>query len=401
MHISEFCIRRPVMTILLSLAAVVAGVIAYTRLPVAAVPRVDFPVISVFASFPGASPETMATSVALPLEREFSTIAGLESMNSTSGQDTLNITLQFQLGRNIDSAAQDVQAALTRAQRRLPIEMTTPPSYRKVNPADAPVILLTLQAGDTPLYVLNDIASTIIAPALSRVAGVAQVVTFGEQLFSVRVRLDPDRVAAMGMAFDTVQQAIQQANSNAPVGLLSGTRQQLTLRANDQPQNAAQFSELVVSGRANAPVRLGEVAEVVDGVQNQRVASWRDGQRALVLAVQRQPDANTVDVVDGVLASVEALRSALPPGGSIGVMLDRSKSIRAAVFDVQESLLIAIGLVVLVCFLFLRRVTATIIPSVAVPISLAVTFGLMYALGYGIDNVTLLGLTIAVGLVVD
>jgi HAE1 family hydrophobic/amphiphilic exporter-1 len=206
------------MTILLSLAAVVAGVIAYTRLPVAAVPRVDFPVISVFASFPGASPETMATSVALPLEREFSTIAGLESMNSTSGQDTLNITLQFQLGRNIDSAAQDVQAALTRAQRRLPIEMTIPPSYRKVNPADAPVILLTLQAGDTPLYVLNDIASTIIAPALSRVAGVAQVVTFGEQLFSVRVRLDPDRVAAMGMAFDTVQQAIQQANSNAPWG---------------------------------------------------------------------------------------------------------------------------------------------------------------------------------------
>jgi HAE1 family hydrophobic/amphiphilic exporter-1 len=401
MNISELCIRRPVMTILLSLAAVVAGVIAYTRLPVAAVPRVDFPVISVFASFPGASPETMATSVALPLEREFSTIAGLESMNSTSGQDTLNITLQFQLGRNIDSAAQDVQAALTRAQRRLPIEMTTPPSYRKVNPADAPVILLTLQAGATPLYTLNDIASTIIAPALSRVSGVAQVVTFGEQLFSVRVRLDPDRVAAMGMAFDTVQQAIQQANSNAPVGLLSGTRQQLTLRANDQPQNAAAFSQLVVSGRANAPVRLGEVAEVADGVQNERVASWRDGQRALVLAVQRQPDANTVEVVDGVLASVEALRSALPPGGSIGVMLDRSKSIRAAVFDVQESLLIAIGLVVLVCFLFLRRVTATIIPSVAVPISLAVTFGLMYALGYGIDNVTLLGLTIAVGLVVD
>ena len=260
MHISELCIRRPVMTILLSLAAIVAGVIAYTRLPVAAVPRVDFPVISVFANFPGASPETMATSVALPLEREFSTIAGLESMNSTSGQDTLNLTLQFQLGRNIDSAAQDVQAALTRAQRRLPIEMTTPPSYRKVNPADAPVILLTLTGGDTPLYTLNDIASTIIAPALSRVSGVAQVVTYGEQLFSVRVRLDPDRIAAMGMAFDTVQQAIQQANSNAPVGLLSGARQQLTLRANDQPQNAAQFSQLVVSGRANAPVRLGEVA---------------------------------------------------------------------------------------------------------------------------------------------
>jgi HAE1 family hydrophobic/amphiphilic exporter-1 len=401
MHISELCIRRPVMTLLLTIAAVVAGAIAYTRLPVAAVPRVDFPVISVFANFPGASPETMATSVALPLEREFSTIAGLESMSSTSGQDTLNLTLQFQLGRNIDSAAQDVQAALTRAQRRLPIEMTVPPSYRKVNPADAPVLLLTLSGGDVPLYRLNDVASTIIAPALSRVQGVAQVVTYGEQLFSVRVQLDPDRIAAMGLAFDTVQQSIQQANSNAPVGLLSGARQQLTLRATDQPQNAEQFSNLVVAGRANAPIRLSEIAEVADGVQNQRVASWRDGQRALVLAVQRQPDANTVDVVDGVLRSVEALQSALPPGARLGVMLDRSRSIRDAVHDVQESLLIAIGLVVLVCFLFLRRLTATLIPSIAVPISLCITFGFMYVLGYGIDNVTLLGLTIAVGLVVD
>ena len=401
MHISELCIRRPVMTILLSLAAIAAGIVAYTRLPVAAVPRVDFPVISVFASFPGASPETMATSVALPLEREFSTIAGLESMNSTSGQDTLNLTLQFQLGRNIDSAAQDVQAALTCAQRRLPVDMTTPPSYRKVNPADAPVLLLTLGGGDVPLYRLQDVASTIIAPALSRVQGVAQVTTFGEQIFSVRVRLDPDRIAAMGMAFDTVGQAIQAANSNAPVGLLTGRQQQLTLRANDQPQDAAAFSNLVVSGRANAPVRLGEIAEVADGVQNERVASWRDGQRALVLAVFRQPDANTVDVVDGVLGNLEAMQSALPPGARLGVMLDRSKSIRAAVHDVQESLVIAIGLVVLVCFLFLRRVTATLIPSIAVPISLCVTFGLMYALGYGIDNVTLLGLTIAVGLVVD
>ena len=401
MHISELCIRRPVMTLLLTIAAVVAGAIAYTRLPVAAVPRVDFPVISVFANFPGASPETMATSVALPLEREFSTIAGLESMSSTSGQDTLNLTLQFQLGRNIDSAAQDVQAALTRAQRRLPIEMTVPPSYRKVNPADAPVLLLTLSGGDVPLYRLNDVASTIIAPALSRVQGVAQVVTYGEQLFSVRVQLDPDRIAAMGLAFDTVQQSIQQANSNAPVGLLSGARQQLTLRATDQPQNAEQFGNLVVAGRANAPIRLSEIAEVADGVQNQRVASWRDGQRALVLAVQRQPDANTVDVVDGVLRSVEALQSALPPGARLGVMLDRSRSIRDAVHDVQESLLIAIGLVVLVCFLFLRRLTATLIPSIAVPISLCITFGFMYTLGYGIDNVTLLGLTIAVGLVVD
>lgn len=401
MNISELCIRRPVMTCLLTAAAVLAGIVAYTRLPVAAVPRVDFPVISVFATFAGASPETMATSVALPLEREFSTIAGLDTMSSTSGQDTLNITLQFQLGRNIDSAAQDVQAAMTRAQRRLPIEMTIPPSYRKVNPADAPVLLLTLSGGDTPLYRLNDIASTIIAPALSRVQGVAQVVTYGEQLYSVRVRLDPDRIAAMGLAFDTVGQSIVAANSNTPVGLLTGARQQLTLRANDQPQNAAAFGDLVVAGRASAPVRLNEIARVADGVQNERVASWRNGERALVLAVQRQPDANTVDVVDGVRASLDGLRAALPPGADIGVFLDRSVSIRAAVHDVQESLGIAIGLVVLVCFLFLRRVTATLIPSITVPISLSITFGLMYMMGYGIDNVTLLGLTIAVGLVVD
>ena len=401
MHISELCIRRPVMTLLLAIAAVVAGAVAYTRLPVAAVPRVDFPVITIFANFPGASPETMATSVALPLEREFSSIAGLESMSSINGQDTTQITLQFVLGRNIDAAAQDVQAALTRAQRRLPVDMLIPPSYRKVNPADAPVVLLTLSGGDTPLYRLNDIASTIIGPAMSRVPGVAQVLTFGEQLYSVRVRLDPDRIAAMGLAFDLVQQAIAQANSSTPVGLLQGQRQQFTLRANDQPQNAEAFGQLVVGGRPQSPIRLNEIATVVDGVQNMRVAAWRDGQRALVLAVMRQPDANTVDVVDGVRAILPALQSALPPGASIRVMLDRSLSIRDAVHDVQESLVIAIGLVVLVCFLFLRSMAATMIPTVAVPISLCVCFGLMYVLGYGIDNVTLLGLTIAVGLVVD
>ena len=264
-----------------------------------------------------------------------------------------------------------------------------------------PVVLLALSASDLPLYRLNDVASTIIAPALSRVPGVAQVMTFGEQLYSVRVRLDPDRIAAMGLAFDTVREAVAPANSNTPVGLLQGQRQQLTLRANDQPQDAAAFGNLVVGGRAQSPIRLNEVAEVVDGVQNERIASWRDGQRALVLAVLRQPDANTVDVVDGVRNSLPALQAALPPGAGIDVMLDRSASIRASVHDVQESLVIAIGLVVLVCFLFLRRLSATLIPTVAVPISLAATFGLMWALGYGIDNVTLLGLTIAVGLVVD
>lgn len=401
MGLSELCIRRPVMTGLLSIATVICGIVAYLQMPVAAVPRVDFPVIQVNANFPGASPETMATSVALPLEREFSTIAGLESMSSTNGQDTTQITLQFVLGRNIDAAAQDVQAAMTRASRRLPIEMTTPPSYRKVNPADAPVVLLALSGGDYPLYRLNDVASTIIAPALSRIPGVAQVQAFGEQLYSVRVRLDPDRIAAMGLAFDSVQQAIIAANSSAPVGLLQSERQQLTLRANDQPQNAEAFGQLVVSGRAQAPVRLNEIADVADGVQNERLASWRNGERALVLAVQRQPDANAVEVVDGVRKALPAMAAALPPGARLEVLLDRSLSVRDAVHDVQHHLLIAIGLVVLVCFLFLRRLSATIIPTVAVPISLCATFALMYAMGFGIDNVTLLGITIAVGLVVD
>ncbi|WP_424138945.1 efflux RND transporter permease subunit [Roseomonas chloroacetimidivorans] len=401
MNLSAVFIRRPVMTGLLSAAIVLAGIMGYLSMPVAAVPRVDFPVITVSAQLPGASPETMATSVALPMEREFSTITGIDQISSTSGQGTTQITLQFVLNRNIDAAAQDVQAALTRAQRRLPIEMTTPPSYRKANPADAPVVLLTLSGGDVPLYQLNDIASTLVSPALSRVPGVAQVVTYGEQLFSVRVRMRADRLASMGLTLDQVGSAVATANSNTPVGTLSGQRQQLVLRANDQPPDAEAFGRLVIAGRPGAPVRLSDVADVANGVQNDRVASYRNGVRGLTLAVQRQPDANTVEVVDGVIDALPTLRAALPPGATIDVSLDRSLSIRAAVHDVQESLVIAIGLVVLVVWLFLRRFLATLIPMVAVPISLCGTFGLMYLLGYGIDNVTLLGLTLAVGLVVD
>ncbi|MDQ1078459.1 efflux RND transporter permease subunit [Pseudoroseomonas cervicalis] len=401
MHLSELCIRRPVMTGLLAAAAVLAGIVAYFQMPVAAVPRVDFPVITVSANLPGASPETMANSVALPLEREFSTIAGIDQMSSTSGQGTTQLTLQFVLGRNIDAAALDVQAAISRAQRRLPQEMTNPPSFRKSNPADAPVVLLNLRGGDVPLYRLNEVAAVLISPALSRIPGVAQVVTYGEQKYAVRVQLDPDRVAALGLSFDEAQRAIAAANSNTPVGTLNGPRQQLTLRANDQLQDAAAFGQLIIGGRGNSPIRVQDVATVVDGVENNRVAAWMNGNRGLTLAVQRQPDANTVEVVDGVKAALPALQAALPPGAQIDVMLDRSVSIRDAVHDVQHHLMIAIGLVVLVIFLFLRKLWATLIPGIAVPISLAGTFGLMYALGYGIDNITLLGLTLAVGLVVD
>jgi HAE1 family hydrophobic/amphiphilic exporter-1 len=401
MNLPEFCIRRPVMTGLLSIAAVLAGIIAYIQMPVAAVPRVDFPVIQVTASLPGASPETMASSVALPLERQFSTIAGLDQMSSTSGQDQTQITLQFVLDRDIDAAALDVQSAISRAQRQMPEEMTEPPSFRKVNPADAPVLLLTLQGGEVPLSRLNDTAALVISPALSRVPGVAQVQTYGEQQYAVRIHLDPDRAAALGMGFDEAQRAISAANTNTPVGLLNGPRQQLTLRANDQLASAEEFADLVVGGRGTAPIRLRDIATVEDSVANTRIAAWSGKERALILAVQRQPDANTVQVVDGVRAALPALQASLPPGATLGVMLDRSVSVRDAVHDVQHHLAIAIGLVLLVMFLFLRRVWATIIPAVAVPVSLAATLALMWAFGYGIDNVTLLGLTLAVGLVVD
>jgi HAE1 family hydrophobic/amphiphilic exporter-1 len=401
MNLPEFCIRRPVMTSLLSIAAVLAGIMAYLQMPVAAVPRVDFPVIQVTANLPGASPETMANSVALPLERQFSTIAGLEQMSSTSGQEQTQITLQFVLDRDIDAAALDVQSAISRAQRQMPEEMTTPPSFRKVNPADAPVLLMTLQGGEVPLSSLNDTAALVIAPALSRVPGVAQVQTYGEQQYAVRIHLDPDRAAALGMGFDEAQRAISAANTNTPVGILSGPRQQLTLRANDQLASAEEFAGLVIGGRGNAPIRLSDIARVEDSVANTRIAAWSGEQRALILAVQRQPDANTVEVVDGVRAALPALQAALPPGATLGVMLDRSVSIRDAVHDVQHHLMIAVGLVTLVMFLFLRRFWATIIPTVAVPVSLAATLALMWAFGYGLDNVTLLGLTLAVGLVVD
>ncbi len=401
MSLPEICIRRPVMTGLLSIAAVLAGIMAYLQMPVAAVPRVDFPVIQVTAQLSGASPETMASSVALPLERQFSTIAGLDQMSSTSGQETTQITLQFALDRDIDAAALDVQSAISRAQRQMPDDMTTPPSFRKVNPADAPVLLLTLQGGEVPLSTLNDTASLVIAPALSRVSGVAQVQTYGEQQYAVRIHLDPDRAAALGMGFDEAQRAIAAANTNTPVGLLNGPRQQLTLRANEQLSSAAEFAQLVVGGRSNAPIRLSDIATVEDSVANNRIAAWSGKERALILAVQRQPDANTVEVVDAVRAALPSLQAALPPGATLGVMLDRSVSVRASVHDVQHHLMIAIGLVTMVMFLFLRRIGATIIPAVAVPVSLSITLALMWALGYGLDNVTLLGLTLAVGLVVD
>lgn len=401
MNVSEIFIRRPVATLLLTLALILAGVAGWRLLPVAALPNVDFPTISVSATLPGASPETMASSVASPLEREFSTIAGVDTITSTSGQGTTSITLTFVLSRNIDAAAQDVQAAIARAQKRLPDEMTTPPSFRKVNPADSPVVLLALSSTTLPLSTLDQYAQTILTPKISRLTGVAQVLVYGSQKFAVRIRLDPDALASRGLAVDEVSAAITAANTNSPLGWLNGPKQQITLQTNPQMPDAAAFNDLVVAWKDGAPVRLKDVGVAVNSVENDRTASWFNGTRAIVVAVQRQPDANTVQVVDSVRALLPSIRDSLPPTAKIDVMNDRSMSIRAAIEDVQFTFALTVGLVVMVIFVFLRRLSATIIPAIAMPVSLVATLGAMSVLGFSLDNISLLGLTLSVGLVVD
>ncbi|AWJ91331.1 acriflavine resistance protein B (plasmid) [Azospirillum baldaniorum] len=400
MTLSDLCIRRPVMTILLTAALVLGGLAAYRQLPVAALPRVDFPVINVSATLPGASPETMAASVASPLEREFSTIAGIDTITSTSSLGNTSITIQFVLERDIDAAAQDVQAAIARTQRRLPAEMTTAPSYRKVNPADQPVLMLALSSPTLTLSSLNDFAETAVQPKVATLPGVAQVQIYGAQKYAVRVQVDPNALAVRGIGIDELQKSLAAANANTPVGTLSGARQQLVLAANPQLPDAEAFRGLIVAYRNGAPVRLGDVANVLDSVENARTASWHNGTRAIVMAVQRQPDANTVDVVDRVRNLLPSFRAQLPPSAKVEVVNDRSTSIREAVEDVQFTLGLTIALVVLVIFLFLRRLTATMIPALTVPISLIATAGGMHLMGFSIDNISLMALTLAVGLVV-
>ena len=401
MSLSQFCIRRPVATLLLSIAMVVAGLFAYVNLPVAALPRADFPVINVSASLPGASAETMAQSVATPLIKQFSTIAGIDSISTTNALGSTSIAIQFELNRDIDAAAADVQAAITRTQRQLPPEMTNPPSYRKVNPADAPILLLALRSDTVPLTRLDAFAEDVISPTLSTLDGVAQVSVLGSQQYAVRIQIDPDALAARGISVPALQQAITDANSDTPLGTLRSEGRQLTIVTDGGLENAAAFSKIIVSNGAGGPVRLGDVTKVVDSVANTQVASWYDGSRAIILAVQRQPDANTVAVVDRVQTMLETFRQQLPAGASLETLNDRSRSIRAAVSDVQFTLMLTIGLVVMVIFLFIRRLRATLIPAVAVPVSIIATFAVMYLLGLSIDNISLMALTISVGLVVD
>jgi HAE1 family hydrophobic/amphiphilic exporter-1 len=400
-NLPSLCIRRPVMTTLLMVASMVFGAVAYLSLPVSELPNVDFPTIQVTASLPGGSPETMAASVATPLEGQFSTIAGISSMTSVSAFGLTQITIQFDLSRNIDAAAQDVQSAISTAARRLPPELPTPPTMRKVNPADFPIFYIALSSSTLPTYQVAEYAETRLAQQISTVNGVAQVQVYGSQKYAVRVRVDPDRLAQLGIGLDEVQAARAQGNVNKPTGSLDGPIQNLSVRSDGQLKNAAQYGPLVVVYRNGAPVRVADIGEVSDSVENSRVGGWYNGERAIVLAIQRQPGTNTLETVRAIKALLPAFREKLPESVRLETLYDRSESIDEGVSDVKFTLGLAGTLVVLVIFLFLRNLSATIIPSIALPMSVGVTFGLMYFFKFSIDNLSLLALTLAVGFVVD
>ncbi|HEX6635426.1 MAG TPA: efflux RND transporter permease subunit [Usitatibacter sp.] len=402
MNISEPFIRRPVMTVLLSAAAVVAGILAYGGLPIAALPQFDTPTIQVTAKLPGAGPETMASSVATPLEKQFSTISSLDVLSSTSTQGETQITLEFNQGRDIDAAAVDVQAALFRASRNLPPEMTTPPSYRKVNPGDFSIIFVTLSSPSMSLSELDGYAENLISPTLSTLPGVAQIIVAGQKRFAVRVKARPDALAARGLTLDDLASAIRTANANSPVGTLDGPRQTLTIQANRQLAHAEDFKPIIVATLANGGVvRLQDVADVEDSVESVKTGAWSNGVPAITLFILRQPGANTVAAIDAIKRTLPGILAQMPKSVDLQIQLDRSTSIRAAIHDVKITLAITAFLVVLVIYLFLRRPSATIIPALSLPISLLGTVALMRALGLSIDNVSLLGITLAVGLVVD
>jgi HAE1 family hydrophobic/amphiphilic exporter-1 len=405
MNVPELFIRRPVMTTLVMSGILLSGLIGYRLLPVSDLPSVDYPTIQVSASLPGANPETMASSVATPLEKQFSIIAGVDSMSSVSAMGSVQITVQFTLDRNIDAAAQDVQAAIARAARQLPPNMPTPPTYQKVNPADAPILYLALNSPTLPLSTVDDYAETLLAQRISMINGVAQVSVFGSQQYAVRVQVDPNKLAAYGIGIDEVESAVEQGNVDQPTGILYGRHQAFTVQATGQLQKAADYRPLIVAYRNGNPVRLQELGRVIDSVQNDKVAAWYNthdsSARAIVLAIQRQPGANTVAVVDSITRMIPQFRNQIPAAVHIDVLFDRSQSIRASVADVKHTLFIAVCLVILVIFLFLRNLSATIIPSLALPMSIIGTFAAMSLLGYSLDNLSLMALTLCVGFVVD
>ncbi|MFZ4856951.1 MAG: efflux RND transporter permease subunit [Desulfuromonadaceae bacterium] len=401
MNIADIFIRRPIMTSLIMIAIFIFGVFSYRLLPVNDLPNVDFPTIQVNANLPGANPDTMASAVATPLENELSTIPGVDSMTSTNGVGTTRITLQFSLDRDIDAAAQDVQAAISLATRSLPKDMKTPPSSRKVNPADQPVLYLALNSPSLPLSAIDEYAQTLIARRISTISGVAQVNVYGSQKYAVRAQLDPKALASRQIGIDEVASAIDQANVNLPTGTLDGTKQAYTIETSGQLFKAAEYRQQVVAFRDGSPVRLEELGKVIDTVEDTRRAAWYNGIRGIVLAVQRQPGTNTIEVVDNVKKLLPTFRSQMPGSVELNVLFDRSTLIRESMHDVKFTLVLTIGLVIMVIFLFLRTLSATIIPSLAVPMSIVGTFTVMHLLGFSLNNISMMALTLAVGFVVD
>jgi hydrophobic/amphiphilic exporter-1 (mainly G- bacteria), HAE1 family len=405
MNFTDIFIKRPVMTTLVMMGIVIFGVVGYRNLPVSDLPNVDFPTIQVSAGLPGASPELMAASVATPLEKQFSTISGVDSMTSSSSLGMTNVTLQFSLDRDLDAAAQDVQIAIATAQRSLPPGMPTPPTFRKVNPADQPILIMSLNSPTLPLSNLDSYAENMIAQRISMISGVALVNVWGSTKYAVRAQVDPNILAARGIALSEIKAAINQHNVNMPSGTLWGARQAYTIQATGQLTNAEGYRNIVVTYRNGSPIRLGDLGQVIDGIQNDKSAAWFNNGgsdiRSIILAVQKQPGTNTVEVVDSIKKQIEALRKLLPPSVNLGILIDRSESIRDSVNDVKFTLLLTVGLVVLVIFIFLRNVSATIIPSMALPMSIIGTFAAMSLLGYTLDNLSLMALTLSVAFVVD
>lgn len=401
MYLSDVFIRRPIATTLVMAAILFFGIISYGSLPVSDLPNVDFPTIQVTANVPGASPETMASAVATPLEKQFSTMAGLDAMTSESAQGRTRITLQFALSRDIDAAAQDVQSAIAKAQRQLPQNMPSPPSYQKVNPADQPVLYLALVSPTLPLSVVDEYAQSLIAQRISMVSGVAQVSVYGSQKHAVRIQLMPGAMTSMGVGLDEVGRAVEKGNVNLPTGTLSGPEKSFTVSTEGQLKDAEAYKPLIIAYRQGAPVRLEQIANVISGVENDKVASWFNQDRGIVLAIQRQPGTNTVEVVESIKRLLPSFRSQLPASVNLNVLFDRSVSIKDSVHDVKFTLMLALCLVVLVIFLFLRNLSATVIPSLALPLSIIGTFSVMHVLDYSLDNMSLMALTLAVGFVVD
>src|SRR5690242_2516934 len=394
-------IRRPVATSLITFAILLSGIVAFRFLPVAPLPQVDFPTISVGSGLPGASPETMASAVATPLERQFGRIAGVTQMTSTSGLGSTNITLQFDLNRDINAAARDVQAAINAARSQLPADIPSQPNYRKVNPADSPILMLSLSSDNIPPAEIYDAADSILAQKLAQVEGVGQVFTWGSARPAVRVEVNPTQLNSYGISLEQVRKSLQSANANLAKGALSDSRQMWSVAATDQLFKAYEYQPLIVAGHQGAPVRLRDIAEVVDSVEDSRNLGLSQGKPGVLMAIFRQPGANMIETVDRIMAILPLLRASISPSLHLNVAVDRTTTIRSSVHDVEIALVISIILVIFVVFAFLRNVWATIIPSVAVPLSLVGTFGVMYLCHYSLDNLSLMALTICTGFVVD